>query len=272
MSLAKPNPILTIIIPTYNSAATLDNALKSITYQTFQDIEVLIIDGLSKDDTIKIAKRYQTNFPQIKIISEEDKGIYDAMNKGIVKAKGEWIYFMGSDDSFYEANVIEQVFKNKEFRDLDVIYGNVYSSAFNGIYDGEFTYSKLAQRNICHQAIFFKMSVFEKIGTFNIKYKVLADWDHNIRWFFSSNISKLYVNQTIANFGVGGYSSINSDFVFEKDKSYKLLIKGLRKLENSELIGIVRNALVQAKSKKSFFRICFLLLVKYYLLMSRKFS
>ncbi len=270
MSSTKSNPLLSIIMPTYNSAATLDVALESIINQTFQNIEVLIIDGLSSDDTIEIAKKYQLKFPQLKIISEEDKGIYDAMNKGIGVAKGEWVYFMGSDDSLYETTTIEQVLNNEKIKNLDVIYGNVYSSSFNGVYDGEFTYKKLAIKNICHQAIFYRLRAFKKTGKFNIKYKVLADWDHNIRWFFNSRVSKVYTNQIIANFGEGGFSSNYVDQVFEKDKSFKIVIKGIRKLEKSELIGLVRNAIIHAKTQNFLFRIYFLLIIKQFLILGRK--
>jgi glycosyltransferase involved in cell wall biosynthesis len=270
MSTTKSNPLLTIIMPTYNSAATLDIALESIIHQTFQNIELLIIDGLSSDNTIEIAKKYQLEFPQINIISEADKGIYDAMNKGIGVAKGEWVYFMGSDDSLYEITTLEQVLNNEKIKNLDVIYGSVYSMGFNGVYDGEFTYSKLAIKNICHQAILFRLMALKKTGKFNLKYNVLADWDHNIRWFFSSKISKSYTNQIIANFGEGGFSSKYEDEVFEKDKSFKIAIKGLRKLEKSELIGIIRNALIHAKNENYFFRIHFLLIIKHFLILERK--
>jgi len=269
MSSTKSNPLLTIIMPTYNSAATIDIALESIINQTFQNIEVLIIDGLSSDDTIEIAKKYQLEFPQIKITSETDKGIYDAMNKGISIAQGEWVYFIGSDDSLYETTTLEQVLNNEKIKNLDVIYGNVYSMGFDGVYDGKFTYTKLTIKNICHQAIFFRMMVFKKTGKFNIKYKALADWDHNIRWFFSSKISKSYTNQIIANFGVGGFSSNYEDEVFENDKNFKLVIKGIGKIKLSHLINICRRAISQAKNEKPIYRIKFLLLIQVLLLVRK---
>ena len=101
-----------IIIPTFNSEKTLDIALSSIVVQSYQNFEVLIIDGLSTDSTIDIAKKHQKVFPNIKIKSEKDNGIYDAMNKGIALAKGEWLYFMGSDDSLYNDDVLNQICKN----------------------------------------------------------------------------------------------------------------------------------------------------------------
>ncbi|MGM1056431.1 MAG: glycosyltransferase family 2 protein [Bacteroidota bacterium] len=237
-------------MPTYNSAATLDLALESIIHQTFQNVEVLIIDGLSIDNTIEIAKKYQLQFPEIKIVSEADKGIYDAMNKGIGIAKGEWVYFMGSDDSLYETTTLNQVFDKKQIKNLDVIYGNVYAVGFNGVYDGEFTHTKLADKNICHQAIFFRRSIFENTGKFNLKYKALADWDHNIKWFFSSRIKNQYIDQVVANYADGGFSS-DGDSSFNKDKNHKLLIKGIGKISLPQLIRICNNAIHQAKEERT---------------------
>ena len=89
-------PRLSIINPTFNSAKTLSRCLDSVISQSFTDWEVLMMDGVSNDDTIKIASSYQDS--RIRIYSEPDKGIYDAMNKGIDKAHGEWLYFIDSDD------------------------------------------------------------------------------------------------------------------------------------------------------------------------------
>ncbi len=250
MSVPKANPLLTIIMPTYNAAATLNVALESIINQTFQNIEVLIIDGLSNDATIGIARKYQLEFPEIKIISEADKGIYDAMNKGIGIAKGEWVYFMGSDDSFYETSTVDHFLKFERIKNYDVLYGNVFSTRFNGVYDGEFTYLKLSTKNICHQSIFFRKSVFKRIGNFNLKYKAHADWDHNIRWFFSSKITNRHVNQIIANYADGGFSSINGDDIFKREKDLKLLVRGLTKFRDFQLLNICKNAILQAKHSK----------------------
>jgi len=252
MSISKTHPFLSVIIPTYNSSTTLEIALNSILEQSFKDLEVLIIDGFSNDNTIEIAKRLQLEFPVIKIVCEEDKGIYDAMNKGIRMAKGEWLYFMGSDDSLFETTTLKKVSNYIKENNFEVIYGNVLSERFNGIYDGEFTYSKLAVKNICHQAIFFRSSVFEKIGGFNLKYRILSDWDHNIKWFFSSKISKTYIDQIIANFSDGGISSVQVDKDFYRDKNKKLFFKGVGKISLPQYISICRNASLQAKQENSF--------------------
>ncbi len=101
-------PLVSIIIPTYNSAKTLSKCLDSLVNQTFQNFEVIILDGKSSDDTVSISLRYTDIFKNIRLISERDKGIYHAMNKGIEMAKGEWLYFLGSDDYILENSTLEK--------------------------------------------------------------------------------------------------------------------------------------------------------------------
>ena len=231
--------LVSIIIPTYNSEDYLNQALKSIVNQTFKDIEVLIMDGLSSDKTVEIAEKFKQDLPQIQIYSDKDNGIYDAMNKGIKKAKGEWIYFMGSDDTFYENKTLQN-FKDLEKLELDILYGNVYSNNFNGLYDGEFSLTKLIKKNVCHQAMFYRKKVFEKKGNFNLKYKVYADWDFNIRCFFSKKINTKYHNFTVANFADGGYSSLNNDQRFNRIRPYKCLYLGFDKLPKKEIKKLLK--------------------------------
>lgn len=250
------NSLYSIIIPTYNSEATLSIALESIVAQTFKNWEVIIMDGLSSDSTLEIANKFKKHSPnKIKIYSEKDKGIYDAMNKGIELAEGEWLYFMGSDDSFYNKNVLKNVIEEVDLQDQDVVYGNVYSTRFGGKYDGEFTYSKLVKKNICHQSIFFNKQLFEKTGKFNLKYNVLSDWDHNIKWFFSSRINKIYVNLIIANYADDGYSSISVDEIFNTDKFSLLIRRGWNKLPIKEVLKLVERQEEINKDMKDYFSI-----------------
>jgi glycosyltransferase involved in cell wall biosynthesis len=272
MSKIPSNPILTIIIPTYNSGGTLEIALKSIINQTVNDIEILIIDGLSIDNTLKIVEKHKLEFPNINVISEKDKGIYDAMNKGVLMAKGTWLYFMGSDDSLYESTTIEQFLNNAELKNNEIVYGNVYSTFFNGSYDGLFTYSKFINQNICHQAIFFRKSVFNKTGKYNLKYKAYADWNHNISWFFSSKISKIYINQIIANFAYGGFSSVFDDVAFKRDMNFLLFSKGIGKLTISELLSCCNNFIYYAKQERNYLRFLVAYFLKLGLIIFRKLS
>lgn len=241
-------PFYSIIIPTLNSAKTLSSALGSILQQSFTDFEVLILDGLSTDNTLIIAKSY--NDERIKIFSEKDYGIYDAMNNGINLGKGEWLYFMGSDDRLSGSNVLQQISDTVSNNNCEVIYGDVNSTRFNGRYDGEFNYLKIMSQNICQQAIFFKKSVFKKTGLFNLGYKSHADWDHNMNWFLSPAIPKMYFNCVIAEYADGGYSSINGDPIFENDRILKYLLYGRTQIPINFRISLLKQELIKSATRK----------------------
>lgn len=247
------SPVFSIIIPTYNSEATIAKALDSVLGQSFDGYEILIIDGKSTDNTVSIVNAYKLNSPTIQLISEPDSGIYDAMNKGVRLASGDWLYFLGSDDYLFDSEVLQSVFDFIEKGNYDVLYGQVHSSAFNGLYDGAFDYVKLTRKNICHQAIFFNKNVFKIIGDFDISFTSVADWHHNIRWFYNSKIKHHYIDLTIAEYADGGYSSHNRDQKF-LDMKYALLFNyGFFKLPLSELISVTTKLVKKYKSQNHYF-------------------
>jgi len=218
---------ISIIIPTFNSSQTLKECLDSIVGQDYKNFEVWLIDNVSTDTTPGIIANYELNYSNIHYISEKDKGIYDAMNKGIELARGEWIYFMGSDDTLINNDVLSSIANQAGISDAEVIYGNVIMrgknqwNVENRIFDGEYNTEKLIARNICHQAIFYRKSVFDKNGRFNLKYVTAADFDFNLRCYANSKFS--YVNLIIANFFTGGKSTLIRDTEFFKDKGSLLL-------------------------------------------------
>jgi glycosyltransferase involved in cell wall biosynthesis len=220
-----------IVIPTLNSENTLSFALESIMQQKCHDLEVLIIDGQSYDSTLDIARKFRDK--RIHIVSEMDNGIYDAINKGIKMSKGEWLYFLGSDDKLFDSYVLESIHNETYSNRYDIIYGDVNSSRFNGRYDGEFDYLKLISKNICHQALFFKKTIFKRIGLYNLNYKSHADWDHNLRWFLNKHIRKKYIDLVIAEYGDGGFSSVHPDEIFARDKNMNIIKYGLSSLPSS---------------------------------------
>ncbi|MCL6261240.1 glycosyltransferase [Aquiflexum sp. TKW24L] len=233
--------LFSIILPTYNSASTLSQALESILDQDYKNYEVLVMDGNSEDNTVQIAKDY--NDPRIKIISEYDDGIYDAMNKGVDLAKGEWLYFLGSDDWLYSNDILNKI-KLAIRAEMDVVYGNVYSTGFNGIYDGLFDEDKIFYHNICHQSIFIKKSLFQRIGKFNIRYKSYADWDHNMRWMLSKDIHHFFIDEVIANFSPGGFSSVFTDVTFERDKMLNYLLYSKKKFQIRKKLSLIKRELI----------------------------
>ena len=207
-------PIISIITPTYNAEKTLVACLTSVAQQTYRPIEHWIVDGGSTDATLLIIEAFSQQYDHIRYESEPDRGIYDAMNKGITLAQGDWLYFLGGDDTLYGCEALTDVFCQENTLHQGVLYGNVVSTRFGGIYDGVFDGDKVTRKNICHQAIFFHKSVFLRIGNFDLRFKSHADWDHNLRWFLNPGIQRKYIPQTIARYADGGFSSMNMDAKF----------------------------------------------------------
>ncbi|NND62540.1 MAG: glycosyltransferase [Flavobacteriaceae bacterium] len=205
-------PLLSIIIPTYNSEATIADTLDSICRQTFKNIEVLVLDGLSSDATCDIIRDYSDNNPNIRLISEKDSGVYDAMNKGVTISKGEYLYFLGSDDVFFEEDTLEKLF-NEVSPDVDVFYGDVLFKNSKRVYSGESNLEKLIydQISICHQAIFYSKRTFDLVGIYDLKYFIHADYDFNIRCFRNKELKIQYIDQVIAIFNESGLSGVNSN-------------------------------------------------------------
>jgi glycosyltransferase involved in cell wall biosynthesis len=200
-------PYLSIIIPTRQAEKTLGTALDSILQQSFKDLEILVIDSVSTDGTLAIARNAAERDRRVQVSSEPDKGVYDAMNNGIRQARGEWIYFLGSDDRFNDERVLSDVFSTPDKEADDVLYGNVVGPSYRGVYDGVFTYEKLLSRNVSHQACFYRRSLFVRLGDYNLRYRAYADWEFNIRCFSSRQIRLHFIDRVIASFGPGGLSS-----------------------------------------------------------------
>ena len=209
---------VTIITPVYNAEKDIEACLLSVAGQSYPDKEHLIVDGASTDGTLEIIKRYAEKYSHIKLISEKDDGIYDAMNKGIDQARGEWIYFLGCDDVFYDESVLDKILNLDDIDLYDVVYGNVLWGDTGEIYGGKFSLLKLMDKNICHQSIFYKLSIFDKLGKFNARYKYWADYLFNIKWFNSDVIRSKYVSSIVAKYGINGQSSQMEDIDFLRDR------------------------------------------------------
>jgi glycosyltransferase involved in cell wall biosynthesis len=211
-----PNPFFSIVIPTFNSARTLQNALDSLYHQDMTDYEILIIDGQSRDNTLEIISKNAATKPSIKFLSEKDDGVYDAFNKGLQIASGEWMYFLGSDDHMHDSTVLRKVYEKIQKQPCDLIYGNVLFPNSKRPYDGPFSKEKLLRRNISHQAIFYKKNIFHRIGVFNTRYKIMADWEFNLRCFFHQGFSEVYLDLTVSDFALEGLST-QTDVLFLRE-------------------------------------------------------
>jgi glycosyltransferase involved in cell wall biosynthesis len=210
-------PLISVITPTFNSGAKIAATVASVLSQREGLYEFLVIDGGSADDTLA---HLRARGSALRYLSEPDQGIYDAMNKGIRLTSGEFLYFLGAGDRLLPG-VLEAV--AAEIRKLScqgqtsrptLLYGNVDWSSYSRPYDGRFNRFKLLRRNICHQAIFYQRSVFERLGFYNTKYRSLADWEFNIRCFNDQGIHKRYISLRIAKYEGGGKSATTPDPAF----------------------------------------------------------
>ena len=228
-------PKISIVTVVFNAVKTLQETIESVLSQSYENVEFIIVDGGSTDGTIDILKGCSS--PKITWKSEPDKGIYDAMNKGIKMASGEWIYFLGADDTFYNNNVLEKIFSNPDNREFDLLYGNAYVFALKRKYDGEFSRERILFQNISHQAIFYRKEIHGIVGYYNAKYRTFADWNLNIECFFHSEIRIKYIDIIIANFAAGGLGTSQPDLPFLRNylfpKNLEVLNgKGIQSLKN----------------------------------------
>jgi glycosyltransferase involved in cell wall biosynthesis len=203
-------PLISVITPTFNSGAKIAATVASVLSQEKGLYEFVIIDGGSTDGTLA---HLRAQGPALRCLSEPDEGIYDAMNKGIRLTSGKFLYFLGAGDRLLPG-VLEAV--AAEIRKLPcqgktsratLLYGNVDWSSYSRPYDGRFNRFKLLRRNICHQAIFYQRSVFERLGFYKTKYRLLADWEFNIRCFNDQGVHKRYIPLRIADYEGRGKST-----------------------------------------------------------------
>jgi glycosyltransferase involved in cell wall biosynthesis len=203
---------ISIITVTYNSEKTINETLESVFRQNYANIEHIIVDGGSVDDTIDIVRSYGSNIE--KFISEPDEGIYDAMNKGISLASGDVIGILNSDDFYINEFVIEKVAKEFE-KKIDCLYADlVYVRAGNlnktvRYYDsGRFSPSKFSHGWMpAHPTFFVKKDVYNKYGAFRTDLKIAADFDLMIKFLYTHNLVYSYIKEPIIKMRIGGVST-----------------------------------------------------------------
>ena len=202
-------PLITVVTVVYNGEATLEQTIQSVVNQSYVNVEYIIVDGASTDSTLDIIKKYEDKIDYWQ--SEPDKGIYDAMNKGIGLASGEWINFMNAGDFFFENEVISKIVGYCEHNTK--LYGDYYNLTEKKMIS-QANLQNLFLRNINHQTIFY-CSKYLKNTSFNLKYKILADWELNLRLFAKNKFD--YFPITIANYEGAGISTTKTDMSFYKD-------------------------------------------------------
>lgn len=207
---------ISIITVSYNSAQTIEHTIQSVLSQTYPNIEYILVDGASQDNTLKILEKYKSKIS--KFISEKDNGIYHAMNKGIKMATGDIIGILNSDDFYADDNVLNDVVTTFEKSKADSIYADLqYVDANNtqkikrywksGTYKpGDFLFGWMPP----HPTFFVKREVYEKYGLFNESLRSAADYELMLRFIHKHQISVDYLPRVIVKMRSGGQSNVTA--------------------------------------------------------------
>jgi glycosyltransferase involved in cell wall biosynthesis len=211
--------LISIISVSYNAALTIESSILSVVKQNYPFIEYIIIDGDSSDGTVEIIKKYADKISYW--ISEPDKGIYDAMNKGVTHASGDYILFLGADDTLYSLSILNDIHKYLVNKNT-IYYGNVMFVPSQTLYGGKMNKLKFCLKNINHQSIFYPRKVFEYYS-YETQYRIYADYYLNLMCFLDAKFNFQYIDCIVSNFCEQGSSSSVQDIAFDKD--FFILIK-----------------------------------------------
>lgn len=203
---------ISIILPTFNAEKVISNALDSIFIQNFKNYEIIVVYRESIDKTYQILKRYEEIHPSLmKIYEFSVPGVYPAMNYGISKANGDFIYFMGSDDVLFNDEVLQNVSVLMDDGKWHILYGDVQLISTGERYTGAVSLTDLMFNfNICHQSIFYSKIIFSDGFSYNPKYTIWADWFLNIQIFNDSRYNAKWIDMIVAIYN--DKTGLSSDF------------------------------------------------------------
>jgi glycosyltransferase involved in cell wall biosynthesis len=209
---------ISIITVAYNSNKTIEDTIKSVLDQTYSDIEYILVDGGSSDNTLNIIKEYEGKFiaskKSYKWISEKDNGIYDAINKGISMASGDIVGILNSDDYFYDNNVVSDIHTVFVNNDIDCLYGNlIYIHPFTGKVHRRWKSNEFVEGSFqrswtpAHPTFYCLKSVYDKHGLYKTTYKIAADVELMYRFLQKKHVRSYYYNRNFVKMRQGGVSS-----------------------------------------------------------------
>ncbi|WP_455674367.1 glycosyltransferase family 2 protein [Phocaeicola sp.] len=215
-----------LITVTFNSAATLRDTIRSVLSQTYPDLEYIIVDGKSKDDTLSIIQEYEAQFKgKLKWVSEKDRGLYDAMNKGFGMATGDVVGIINSDDILAEPDAISKVMSCFAIHpDADVVYADLY-------YVSQTDTQKIVRHWIsgkqspfkygwhpAHPTFYAKRVVYQKYGAFDLSFKFAADFELMLRLIEKEHVRLTYLREPLVRMRLGGTTSKNLSNILKGNK------------------------------------------------------
>lgn len=207
---------ISIITVTFNSGKTVRDTIDSVMRQTYRDIEHIIVDGASKDNTMQIVKEMSPLYAgRLRYVSEPDKGIYDAMNKGIRMSTGDVVGILNSDDFFTSDDVIQNVADALAAEDVDAVYGDVHFVKGDNLKKCVRYYSSKRFRPWmlrfgfipAHPSFYCRRSVYDKYGLYDLRYRTSADFDMMVRLLGENHIKTYYLSKDFVTMRMGGAST-----------------------------------------------------------------
>ena len=245
---------LSLITVTYNSLETLKETINSIRSQKVNGLEYIVIDGGSSDETVQLLKN--NGDVVSRWISEPDKGIYDALNKGIYMATGEIVGFLHADDRFASANILSEVISQFCKREIDFLYGDLeYITTSNPHkvlrywHSGTFSFSLLKRGWMPpHPTVYFKRELIQKTGAFNTSYTIAADYDWMLRCLSLPELKVYYLPKVMVQMRVGGVSNKSLSAIIKKT------LEDYRALKSNKIGGFYTLALKNIGKLSQFFK------------------
>lgn len=205
---------ISIITATYNRGYIIRDAIESVLKQKYKDYEYIVVDGASKDNTVEILKEYKPKFEgRMSWISEPDKGLYDAINKGIKMATGDVVGIINSDDYFHRDDVLDIVLQAFNDNQTEAIYGDesVVDETGKTLYYDSCRYFRTWMYRIGlmpgHESFYAKKALFEKYGYYKTDYKITADYELMLRLAYIHRVKMKYIHEDLLSFRTGGVST-----------------------------------------------------------------
>lgn len=215
---------ISVITAVYNRAGTIGDAIESLHAQTFTGYEHVVVDGASSDGTLDVVRSLAG--PRTRIFSEPDKGIYDALNKGVARAEGDILGFLHSDDVFASGDVLDRVAEAFADPAVDAVYGDLDYVAADDVArivrrwrSGDYTPDRLAWGWMPpHPALYLRRGVFEAQGAFDTDFRIAADYESILRHFRSPGFRAVYVPQVFVKMRLGGESNGSLKRILRKSR------------------------------------------------------
>ena len=206
-------PLVTVITVSFNSADSIERALRAVAIQDWPNVEHIVIDGGSTDDTLAILERNKNQLTHV--VSEPDKGIYDAMNKGLDRATGDVVCFLNADDQYASSHVLSLVVKKMQAHELDALLGDVAffhstdpTRMVRRYRSDRFTPGRLAWGWMpAHPALFLNKSVVQRVGRFKSDYRIAGDFDYIARAFYGYDLRYQHLPEVLVHMQTGGAST-----------------------------------------------------------------